>query len=99
MSLINVAPDTAQYSLLPEKYAALLVALKANKDASKLVFSVGVAGAATGAVTYQGIDFAWQYDDVSQLTVKIIAVHNWKAKLAGNQVIFERLDADLISQV
>jgi phage-related protein len=104
--LIYVAPDTANFPLAPDKYAALIAKLKTDSDASNLAFSDGfpyplsnVAGSGSGSVTYQKIDFTWTYDGVGQLTVKIIADRNWKAKIAGNDVVFQRLNDDLISTV
>lgn len=93
--LIFVEPNTAHYALTPDKYAALVLALGSNQDASNLK----VTNAASGSVTYQKIDFTWQYDGVAQLTIVIVADRNWKAKLAGNEVVFQRLNDDLLSTI
>lgn len=94
-SLIYIAPDTAHYALAPDKYTALVAKLKTDPNARNLTCTVANAG----SVQYQKITFAWIYDGIAQLTVKIVADGNWKAKLAGNEVVFQHLDSDLISQV
>lgn len=93
---IYVAPDMAHFELTPDKYAALLEAVKANKDASNLKDD----GDGSATVTYDKIDFAWTYDAKnSLLTVVIVKDRNFAARLAGNQVIFDKLGTDLISTV
>lgn len=94
-SLIFVKPDMAHYALTPDKYAALVAALKTDKDASNL----RIDDPNTGTVTYQQIDFGWTYDGAAQLTVVIVKDRNWKARIAGNELIFSELNDQLISKV
>lgn len=97
MGISYPSPEKALYGSLPQaKFDTLMARLKIDKDASNLqVFDSGI-----GSVTYQKIDFAWSYDvAAAELTVRILAVHNWKAKIAGNQAIFEELNEKLISTV
>jgi hypothetical protein len=92
--LIYDPPGSARYHLTPDKFAALVTSLRSNKDASNMVVNDNF-----GAVTYQKIDFAWNYDGSDVLTVTIVADHNWKGKIAGNEAIFGELYDDLISKL
>jgi hypothetical protein len=93
--LIFVQPSSARFPMTPDKYAALVISLKLNKDASNLVVTE-----LAGTVTYQKIDFSWYYDDEPQeLIVTIVGDRNWKAKIAGKEAVFEELNDQLISKV
>jgi hypothetical protein len=93
--LIFVQPNSARFAMTPDKYAALVSALKSNKDASSLDVTESI-----GSVTYEKIDFIWHYEaEPQELIVTIVGNRNWKAKLAGNVVIFQELNDKLISTV
>lgn len=94
-TLIHVSPNTANYhGVPPDKYAALVAALHADPDSSGFM-SAGNAG----RVTYQKIDFAWQYDGAGMVAVTITADHNFKAKIAGNEAIFSLLNDRMFSKL
>jgi hypothetical protein len=94
-SLIYVAPETAHWTpVSTEQYAALVEAMGANPDASNLK----IDDASSGSVTFQKIDFKWTYA-AELLQVIIVADHNWKAELAGNEAVFATLDKKLIAAI
>jgi hypothetical protein len=95
MGISYPSAEKALYGSVPQaKFDALIARLKTDKDARNLQLFDNE----TGSVTYQKIDFAWSYDAVAaELTVVIVGDHNWKAKIAGNQEIFEMLNEKLIS--
>lgn len=93
-SLIYDPPGSARYPLTPDKYTALLAAIKANPQVSN-----SFVNGNTGVLTFDKITFGWTYDGASTLTVSITADHNWEAKIAGNQVIFEQLNAKLLATI
>jgi hypothetical protein len=97
MGITYPSPEKALYGSIPQaKFDALIARLKTDKDA----ISFFEGDHETGSVTYQKIDFAWSYDPAAEeLTVMIVGDRNWKAKIAGNQAVFEELNANLISQV
>jgi hypothetical protein len=88
--LLWVPPNSAKYRLTPDKYAALIQALKENKDASDLQVTAN-----RGSVTFQKVTFSWTYNGTDELLVTITADHNFKAKLIGNEAIFEHLSEQL----
>lgn len=94
MGITYPSPEKALYGSIPQaKFDALIARLKTDKDASQ--FFEG--DHETGSVTYQKIDFAWSYDPTAEeLTVMITGDRNWKAKIAGNLAIFERLHDSVI---
>lgn len=96
MGIEYPSPEQACYGNIDQaKYDALLAKLEKDPDASGLVTS-----AAAGSVTYQKIGFEWAYDAAKcELTMTIVADHNWKAKIAGNQAIFGVIQDELISKV
>lgn len=95
MSLIYVGPDGARYPLTPAQYAALLFKLRTDPEVSDL----DAPGINYGLCTYQKITFSWVYDGAAELTVAIKENHNWKAKLAGNEVVFGKLEDQFIKPV
>jgi hypothetical protein len=96
MGISYPAPEKACYGQISaDKYVALETILKGDKDASNLAVNGD-----TGTVTYNKIDFAWTYDPAAcELVLTIVADHNWKAKIAGNQAIFGIIFDQLISKL
>lgn len=115
MGIEYPAPEQACYGSIDQaKYGALIAKLKGDPNATNLVsiappdeflpgksdsVTTNFSGTQTGSVTYQAVDFAWSYDGISKLTVTIVAKRSWKAKIAGNQAIFQALFDDLIGTV
>lgn len=93
-SLEYVPPSSAEYPLAPNKYAALLAALKTNPGVSNSIVSGN-----TGQLTFDKITFTWSYDGATTLTVTITEDHNWEAKLMGNEAIFGELNSKLIATI
>jgi hypothetical protein len=92
MSLISVSSDKATYALTSDQYDGLRQSLQNNEDVSSYRNQPPNAG----SVTYDKIDFAWVYDGHQVLTVNIVADHNWEARVAGKEAIFEQIDERLI---
>lgn len=94
-------PEQARYGgITPEKYAELIADIRNDPLASSLEVGIAPLPALNiGRVTYQEIDFKWIYDGVDELTVTIVKIHNWKAKIAGNMAIFGILNDKLISKI
>jgi hypothetical protein len=94
MSLIYVPENSAQWNLTQAQYDALVARLKADPEVSNLYVCESI-----GNLTYEKIDFSWHYDDPGVLTVTITSNHNWKARIAGNQTILQKLNDAFIAKV
>lgn len=87
------APNTATVQpVTPAKYASLLTSIQGNTGAINFAHNGNA-----GSVSFNGVQFAWSYDGISVLNLNIVAVHSQDAKIAGNQAIFGRLQAQLLS--
>lgn len=100
MGIEYPAPQQARYGQISQDtYDALIAKLRTDPNARNLGANMAsTPDLESGSVTYQSIDFAWVYDSAKQeLTLSIVADHNWKAKIAGNQTIFEMINEKLLS--
>lgn len=89
-----ILKDTATFSLLPEQYDALLMAMKENSQVSNFV-PVEADGRCSGVATLENlVDVSWTYDGNSLLTVTILSKHG-EAKLLPDSAIFGHIQARL----
>jgi len=86
---IYVPPNTQKWTNFTQAQATKLLAAMTNEPS----ITPKVLGPTAGSFTASGVDFSYTYAVATEtLLVNIVAVHSFKAKLAGHDTIFFELN-------
>lgn len=88
---IRVAPNTAEWPLTQDQATKLLAALESNTEIVNKTL-----GSIQGSFSAEGVEFAYHYL-AGNLILDIVAVHSFKAKVAGHDAIFDAVN-DIITK-
>lgn len=90
---IRVAPNTAEWPLSQDQATKLLSALESNAEiVNKQI------GPVQGSFSAEGVEFAYNYLG-GNLFLDIIAVHSFKAKVAGHDAIFDAVNGIILKSL